>query len=129
MALTIVGKKSSKLKGGADYSEHLGEPAQTLKSKAAIADVSVQKTYMGKSTGPVKQDVEQLSDGVIIPAHKLGHIHVTGQHTVNLGNYESAKISVGLTLPTDVDDINESYEFALSWVNERIEKAIGDAKN
>jgi len=127
MALVITGNKSTKLKGGTDYGSHLDEPV--LKAPSAMAKIEKQKTYMGKPNGEVEQSEEKIHDGVIIPAHRLCQIHASGQHTVNLGNYESAKIMVGLTMPADKDDIDNAYDFAISWVSTRIEKEIKDSKN
>lgn len=128
MALVIKGNKSTKLKGGTDYADHLGQADQNLKAPTAMAKIETQKTYMGKPMGEVIQEEEKLHEGVIIPAHRLCTLHVSGQHTVNLGNYESAKIMVGLTMPADVDDIDEAYEFATSWVSDRIEKELDTTK-
>lgn len=128
MALTIKGNggKKSGLKGGTDYSQHLDEK---IISKPVIGKVETQKTHMGKPIGEPMQEEQVLHKGLTIPLDRLCQVQVSGTHTVNLGNYESAKIHVGLTMPADREDINESYEFAVGWVSERIKDAIDDAKN
>lgn len=40
--------------------------------------------------------------------------------TLNLGNYESARIDVSIELPCYVEDIDRADEFACNWVGERI---------
>lgn len=74
------------------------------------------------STTAKEEKVETELVDSPIPPHRLAHVRVEGALTSNLGNYESARFSVGITLPVDLDDIDEAYEFGCDWVNERIEK-------
>jgi hypothetical protein len=55
---------------------------------------------------------------------------VPGSHksTSDLGHYESARIGVTITVPCEKDTLNEAYEFGSSWVSEKIEEAIAEAK-
>lgn len=47
-------------------------------------------------------------------------------YTHNLGNYQSARVSVMLTVPCPHGEIDDVYEMAQGWVNERMEKLIED---
>ena len=40
--------------------------------------------------------------------------------TINLGNYESARIEVGLTLLATADKAKEALEFGKKWVEEKL---------
>lgn len=102
------------------YDEH-------LVSKAVVGKTSVIKKS-GKSEVPVKEVQETVSPGVVIPASQLMVITVEGSHTVNLGNYESAKIGVSLQVPTTKEGLGESYDWATAWIGERIEQAVKEAK-
>lgn len=42
--------------------------------------------------------------------------------TINLGNYESARIGVSITVPCYLEEANDAYTFAVDWVSERISK-------
>jgi hypothetical protein len=55
-----------------------------------------------------------------IPAHELATVSVNLGLTLSLGNYQSAKIGVILTMPTSVGDIDATYEFAKTWAEDRI---------
>jgi len=63
-----------------------------------------------------------------IPKDKLASVTLGGGMTINLGNYQSAKVSVYLTLPSHVDSIDETYEKAKEWVSEKIKDAVTDAQ-
>jgi hypothetical protein len=49
---------------------------------------------------------------------------VEGGRVLNLGNYESARITVAITVPTTVDQLSEAYEFASDWVSAKIEESV-----
>lgn len=51
--------------------------------------------------------------------------------TLNLGNYQSARIHVGLKIPSnlDADSLDKSYEFVKNWVDVKLTAAIMEAKN
>lgn len=42
--------------------------------------------------------------------------------TMNLGNYESAKVTVGLRVPCSAEDKDADYETIRNWVTERVRK-------
>lgn len=48
--------------------------------------------------------------------------------TLNLGNYESARIDVGLKLPCEPDDIDTVYAYTEQWVEARLETEVAKVK-
>jgi hypothetical protein len=42
--------------------------------------------------------------------------------TINLGNYESAKIQVGLSVPTDPATVDNCYTDVVSWVTGKLQE-------
>lgn len=40
--------------------------------------------------------------------------------TLNLGNYESARITVSLSVPCYKEELEEAHEFARKWVEDRV---------
>lgn len=48
--------------------------------------------------------------------------------TINLGNYESARCDVGVTLPTYVEEITEAFKRAWAIAEEEVQKQIADIK-
>ena len=42
--------------------------------------------------------------------------------TMNLGDFESAKISVTLRVPCYAEEVDEAFEYAQGWVEARVQK-------
>lgn len=76
------------------------------------------------STSDTEVDAADPEDTTYIPPHLLAQVYVSGSRTVNLGNYEAAKITIGVTLPCHKEKISDSYEAASSWVSDRLEQAM-----
>lgn len=114
MGVTIGGKPLGSPSN--DFSQH-------LKSTPVKGHTSVQVKGL-----PEKSQEETLHKGLVIPLDKLHHLHVSGSSTVNLGNYNSAKITVGITMPCTLETLAESYDFATSWVEGKIGEATQAVK-
>lgn len=76
-------------------------------------------TVQHKNGGIVHKELE-FDTGEQLITEKTAEVHVEMGNTINTGNYESSKFSVGLTMPCDVDDIEETYELSQNWVNDRL---------
>ena len=64
---------------------------------------------------PVKEQV------ITKPMANVGY---SAQITKSMGNYESAKVSVSLHLPTDISDLEVNYTFATQWVDGKMNELI-----
>ena len=42
--------------------------------------------------------------------------------TINLGNYESARVDVGLEAPATADSLEDMFELIHAWVEEKLEQ-------
>lgn len=49
--------------------------------------------------------------------------------TLNIGNYQSVRIDVGISLPTYVNEIDDAFVVAKQIVNDRINKEIVEVRN
>ncbi|QZI85716.1 hypothetical protein CPT_Summit_060 [Stenotrophomonas phage Summit] len=98
---------------------------QHLFSGEASGQVTVTKK---KGSDPEKTVVAGMSTsespGQVIPTHELVQLEIQGGKTINLGNYESAKINVSLRVPCTMQTLPDMYKFATGWVNEKIEEMI-----
>lgn len=54
------------------------------------------------------------------------NVGMSAATTKNLGNYESAKISVSLHVPCDAVDLEETYAFVKDWVNSKMVEVISE---
>lgn len=71
------------------------------------------KTKSGK-TKPVKTDGTE--------------VHLILGHTKNIGNYESVKVEVGVTLPTTIDKLEKSFKMANTWCDLKLTELINDVE-
>lgn len=49
--------------------------------------------------------------------------------TINLGDFNSAKVEVGVTLPASEDDLDTTYNKAADYCGEKVASEIGKLKS
>ena len=103
------------------YAEHLGAP--TLAKPTAV--VSVEKKTAGVEWSAPPTEAENPAGA--FPTNGM-KVTIEGSHTVNLGNYESARIGVSLTIPCSPENLEEAYSWGLDWCGKRIQKEVNSAK-
>lgn len=105
-----------------DYSKH-------LISKPVEGNVLVEKVQKpnGDSAIVSIQDVT-VNPGILVSKQKHMELEVGGGRTINIGNFESARIQVSVRMPTDPENLMMAYEFATNWVSERIQEATKDVQ-
>lgn len=54
----------------------------------------------------------------------LAQVHIEGQHVVNLGNYESLRVTVGVTLPVPLTQVGATIKDLSQRLPGRIERAV-----
>ena len=94
----------------------------TFKSKKKTPKVGKGHTTTKHKNGAKTQQDEEVDTGTVLEAEHIAMVHVEMGNTVNTGNYESSKFTVGITMPSGVDDINDTYEFCQNWANDRLAK-------
>lgn len=57
------------------------------------------------------------------------NVGVGAGYTHNLGNFQFVKIDVRLNVPCEHTEINEVYDFAKSWVDERLNKEVEELQS
>jgi hypothetical protein len=56
------------------------------------------------------------------------HVMYSNGATISMGNYESAKVEIGVTLPVYMEEIDEAFKVAEKIVNERLDKEVTNLK-
>lgn len=89
---------------------------RVAKAATAVVERNFKREYGEESD----QDEELISiqKFVTTPAE----VEVGIALTMNLGNYESAKLSVHLRLPCYAEEKDEAFAFAQRWVEERVSR-------
>lgn len=91
------------------------------------AFTSRQFVRSGKDVGLAKETDEtiEVRQFVTEPAR----VSVEMGMTVNLGNYESARVTVMLTVPCHLEEHEEAYSYAKAWVNKRTLEEAQEARS
>jgi len=106
----------------------VSEYAKHLDSSPLVGEVSVLKKS-GKAEEKLgHSSEEQLHPGVVLSEGELIHIQIEGGATINLGNYESARIAVTIRIPCTSKTLEEVYAWGTDWVSGKIKEAVADAK-
>lgn len=86
-----------------------------IASKKGMANISKKH-----ANGAETVDNEVVVMATELSVEPMATVHVDIGNTVNTGNYESSRFSVGLTMPTEIKDIDKTYEFCQTWANDRL---------
>lgn len=103
---------------GKDYSAH-------LQTKPVTGIQSSSKSQSGEVIAESLGETLTLNEGVFTDGTLLT---VEGGRVINLGNYETARIGVSLTVPCTKETLDEAYQYATGWVSEKIDEAVNSAK-
>ena len=85
------------------------------------------KNIKGVITMTTKDGAETTTEVPVqemLVSEPMANVGYSTQFTKNLGNYESAKISVSLHLPTTIPDLEKSYAFVKDWVDAKMTDCI-----
>lgn len=88
-------------------------------SQEIAGRASVQTDYRkGKVTQQETARQEMLETGHFPPGVEPAIVRVGVGNTINLGNFESMRIDISVTLPCPVQDIEETYRRASEYASE-----------
>ena len=94
--------------------------AKAKKSVSKNTTAVIERNFKKDSIETSDQDEEIISiqNFVTTPAE----VEVGIALTMNLGNFESAKLTIHLRVPCYAEEKDEAFEFAQRWVEERVMK-------
>lgn len=119
MALKGMGSVQKAVPAKNEFAEH-------LVSKPIQSTVSVEKKEAKSDWGGAQSETKNEVPG-LFETNGMS-ITIEGGSTMNLGNYESARIGVSITIPCHPNTLNDAYTWGLAWVGERIEAETKAAK-
>ena len=103
---------------GKDYTKY-------LQTQPVTGMVSTSKAVSGEQIAGTLSETQTLHPGVFTDGMS---IRVEGGRVLNLGNYETARIGVTITVPCNKETLDEAYTYTTGWVSEKIEEAVKMAK-
>ena len=102
--------------------------ALKISSKKAPTPKATVSTGLKESGKPVADDQHEETPDLGTKLNKHGDqwcsVGFEASYTHNLGNYQSAKVAVSLTVPCPHGEIDDVYDLAKSWVDSRMEQVI-----
>lgn len=98
---------------------------EQIEGKKGTLSVTINRTQIGT----IKEDSEEREQIEVSRfATEPAYVGVAIGTTMNMGNYESLRMEVRITLPCYVEEIDEIYLKAKDWVDERLDKEIADIR-
>lgn len=108
-----------------DEDDDCGQPIKLVR-RATQAFVTKQFATSGTPQGQPSQNNQDLEIHSFVT--EPASVRVSLGMTVNLGNYESARIDVSLTVPCYKEEVEDAFEYAREWVEARTLKEVNAAK-
>jgi hypothetical protein len=86
--------------------------------------ITVQITYKGLDVIDSRNKKEEhlLEEDKVMSDSKVKY---SLGMTINLGNYDSARVDVGVEIPADSENLDEAYVKASEYCNEKILEEVG----
>lgn len=97
--------------------------AVIIKPKMGIDQVpATLKTAIKKPDGSLHESEEQVDS--ILTDEALAMVTMGASFTKNMGNYESAKVSVSLSYPSQVGEVDQTFEVVKAFVDKKMEALL-----
>jgi len=92
------------------------------KKEQARLTVVKQFRVSGKDIGTPTTTDETIDVRTFNAPH--AQVNVEYGLTLNMGNYETARLTVGVSVPCYVEEIDDAHRFAAGWVEKRLSEQI-----
>ena len=77
-----------------------------------------------------KSGLSKKKSGKTKPVETDGtEVRLAMGHTKNIGNFESVKIEVGVTIPTTKKNTEKAYKLAKNWCDAKLTELIGEVED
>lgn len=88
----------------------------------------VKKQFKNADSG--WEDPEEEEDLLDVKgfAHEPAEVYVEYGVTLNLQNFESARLTVGVRMPCYKEEVNDAYEYAAKWVEDRVQGEVASIR-
>lgn len=91
--------------------------------------VEVSRTWKdGKAIVDEENNEEKIEVKTLLDTARVARVSFGGRMTVNMGNFESIQVSVGIELPCYVEEIPDAYLAVKDMVDQRLNREIEDCR-
>ena len=99
-------------------------PVATALALLKPSTATVTRTY-GKIGAPETKD-EQIEVRAFVT--EPASVEIGYGLTLNIGNYESARVDVRLSVPCYREEMDDAFAFAKKWAEERVQKEVAEVR-
>ncbi len=92
----------------------------TVRSTSAV----VSRQYFEGKEPSSEMDTKNEQVKVSVFVTEPAKVSVSQGLTLNLGNYESARIEVSVSVPCYKEEVDDAYKYALNWVESRLSNEV-----
>lgn len=100
----------------------MAKKIKNVEVKGAQAEISVKNKDKSE-----QESVEKVGDDNLFEEPPC-NVGITAGMTINLGDYNSAKVQVSIHIPCKPEDIEEAYEFGRDWVEGKVTELVEQIK-
>jgi hypothetical protein len=75
--------------------------------------------------GSVQEEKEKIGEPILATA-PMCNVGVGSGVTINLGDYNSAKLDVRINIPCEHSEIDEVFEFGKNWVDQKLQGMVDE---
>ncbi len=94
-------------------------------SAASSTDLHEAHQLSEMQGGPIAVSTATLEAQQLMPYCEIGF---EASYTHNLGNYESARVNVSIKIPCLHGEIDEAFEYAKTWVDQKLNSVNAELK-
>lgn len=103
-------------------------PKKNVESKQVVTEEHATVTNNVNKTSKKMKEVVEKKDGGLFdtPPCNVGH---SLTYTKNLGNYESLKVEVRISMPCKVEEIDQVFAIEKNWVDTKLAELVAEVED
>lgn len=109
---------------------HSAKPSETTEGHARVVEGYVVKRLV--AIGQPEDELREKVDNEHIAVHRFAtvpaEVFYEAGATLNMGNYESVRLTIGIRMPCYREEANEAFDMAKAWVESRLEQEVLEAR-
>ncbi len=128
--IAIPEKKSITPKPKTKRGRPKGAKSKVSADKSLPAQIVISKMYKDRGIVTLEEGgtSELIKVAPVVSGVPVCHVEYASQMTVNLGNFESVQCRVGVTLPAYLEEAEEAYQVAQTFVDNRLTRVVDEIK-
>ena len=97
--------------------------------KSEIRTLQVQRMYKDGSVIKKEEIGEDFIDVIVPPKDvPLAEVGISSSMTLNLGNYESVKLGISITLPCVLGEVEEAFKAAKKFIDMKLNSEVEEIR-